>query len=63
MKKLLLTTFLVGAAMTTASAKEYVVYNGGQELTADQTQLPVNFYTWMNMTVKENAEDELIVRA
>ena len=57
MKKLLLTTFLVGAAMTTASAKEYVVYNGGQELTADQTQLPVNFYTWMNMTVEENAED------
>lgn len=46
MKKLLLTTFLVGAAMTTASAKEYVVYNGGQELTADQTQLPVNFYPW-----------------
>lgn len=32
--------------MTTASAKEYVVYNGGQALTADQTQLPVNFYTW-----------------
>ncbi len=32
--------------MTTASAKEYVVYNGGQELTADQTQLPVNFYPW-----------------
>lgn len=57
MKKLLLTTFLVGAAMTTASAKEYVVYNGGQELTADQTQLPVNFHTWMNMTVEENAED------
>ncbi|MGN0237724.1 MAG: fibronectin type III domain-containing protein [Lepagella sp.] len=46
MKKLLLTTLLVGAAMTTASAKEYVVYNGGQDLTADQTQLPVNFYTW-----------------
>ncbi|MDD6943523.1 MAG: hypothetical protein SOV24_04550, partial [Muribaculaceae bacterium] len=46
MKKLLLTTLLVGAAMTTASAKEYVVYNGGQELTADQTQLPVNFWTW-----------------
>lgn len=32
--------------MTTASAKEYVVYNGGQELAADQTQLPVNFWTW-----------------
>lgn len=46
MKKLLLTTFLVGAAMTTASAKEYVVYNGGQELTAGQTQLPVNFWGW-----------------
>ena len=46
MKKLLLTTLLVGAAMTSASAKEYVVYNGGQELTADQTQLPVNFWTW-----------------
>ncbi|MDD6701351.1 MAG: hypothetical protein PUE35_01940 [Bacteroidales bacterium] len=46
MKKLLLTTFLVGAAMTTASAKEYVVYNGGQELAAGQTQLPVNFWTW-----------------
>lgn len=43
--------------MTTASAKEYVVYNGGQALTADQTQLPVNFHPWMNMTVEENAED------
>lgn len=32
--------------MTSASAKEYVVYNGGQELAAGQTQLPVNFWTW-----------------
>lgn len=58
MKKLLLTTFLVGAAMTTASAKEYVVYNGGQELTADQTQLPVNFHPWEGtVSTKDNEKD------
>lgn len=58
MKKLLLTTLLVGAAMTTASAKEYVVYNGGQALTADQTQLPVNFWTWENtVSTKDNTTD------
>lgn len=44
--------------MTTASAKEYVVYNGGQELTADQTQLPVNFYTWEGtVSTKDNTTD------
>lgn len=44
--------------MTTASAKEYVVYNGGQALTADQTQLPVNFYSWEGTvnTVDNTAE-------
>lgn len=44
--------------MTTASAKEYVVYNGGQELTADQTQLPVNFSTWEGtVSTKDNDKD------
>ena len=37
---------MAAAMLTTASATEYVVYNGGQELAAGQTQLPVNFWTW-----------------
>ncbi len=46
MKKFIVASMMAAAMLTTASATEYVVYNGGQELAAGQTQLPVNFWTW-----------------
>lgn len=57
MKKILLSVALCAMALTASAQKSYVVYQGA-ELTADQVQIPQDFYNWTHLSVAADESQE-----